>query len=127
MGCAANCVSFNLSNCQLASVASNRLNNGKSITNLEYLHAKEKGIPTYVFVDKQLHDNMRIWRSNKDAIFSTVVDNPKIYEFVSGIYDESNLAHQTTINNRKTQVWIAPNLRNLINHISGNYCTTIFC
>ena len=65
------------------------MDNGKSITNLEYLHAKEKGIPTYVFVDKQLHDNMRIWRSNKDAIFSTVVDNPKIYEFVSGIYDES--------------------------------------
>lgn len=62
---------------------------GKSITNLEYLHAKEKGIPIYVFVDKQLYDNMIIWRSNKDANFTGVVDNPKIFEFVSGIYDES--------------------------------------
>lgn len=62
---------------------------GKSITNLEYLHAKEKGIPIYVFVDKQLYDNMKIWRSNKGANFEGVVDNPKIFEFVSGIYDES--------------------------------------
>ena len=62
---------------------------GKSITNLEYLHAKEKGIPIYVFVDKQLYDHMKIWRSNKDANFTTVVDNPKIFEFVSEIYDES--------------------------------------
>ena len=62
---------------------------GKSITNLEYLHAKEKGIPIYVFVDKQLYDHMKIWRSNKEANFTTVVDNPKIFEFVSEIYDES--------------------------------------
>ena len=65
------------------------MESGKSITNLEYLHAKAKGIPIYVFVDKQLYDNMKIWRSNKDANFTGVVDNPKIFEFVSGIYDES--------------------------------------
>lgn len=65
------------------------MESGKSITNLEYLHAKAKGIPIYVFVDKQLYDNMKIWRSNKEAIFTGVVDNPKIFEFVSGIYDES--------------------------------------
>lgn len=62
---------------------------GKSITNLEYLHAKAKGIPIFVFVDKQLYDHMKIWRSNKDADFSAVVDNPQLFEFVSGIYDES--------------------------------------
>lgn len=61
---------------------------GKSITNLEYLHAKEKGIPIYVFVDKKLYDNMEIWRMNKEADFTSVVDNPKIFEFVSEIYDE---------------------------------------
>ena len=65
------------------------MESGKSITNLEYLHAKAKGLPIYVFVDKQLYDNMKIWRSNKDANFTGVVDNPKIFEFVSGIYDES--------------------------------------
>lgn len=64
---------------------------GKSITNLEYLHAKAKGIPLFVFVSKQLYNNLPLWRANKDGDFSSIVDNPKIFEFVSEIYDE---AHQ---------------------------------
>lgn len=62
---------------------------GKSITNLEYLHAKAKGIPTFVFVDKQLYNQFKIWEVNKDGNFSKVVDNPQIFEFVSEIYAES--------------------------------------
>ena len=62
---------------------------GKSITNLEYLHAKAKGIPIFVFVDKQLHNNLRTWAANKTADFSGIVDNPKIFEFVSEIKNES--------------------------------------
>ena len=61
---------------------------GKSITNLEYLHAKAKGIPIYVFVSKQLNNSLPLWRNNKNGDFSSVVDNPKIFEFVSEIYDE---------------------------------------
>ena len=64
---------------------------GKSITNLEYLHAKAKGIPIYVFVSRQLYNNLPLWRNNKDCDFSSVVDNPKLFEFVAEIYDE---AHQ---------------------------------
>ena len=63
---------------------------GKSITNLEYLHAKAKGIPLFVFVSKQLYNNLPLWRANKNGDFSAVVDNPKIFEFVSDIYDESH-------------------------------------
>ena len=63
---------------------------GKSITNLEYLHAKAKGIPMFIFVSKQINNNLSFWKNNKDADFSSVVDNPKIFEFVSEIYDESN-------------------------------------
>lgn len=63
---------------------------GKSITNLEYLHAKAKGIPIYVFVKNQLKNYLPIWRANKNGDFSTVVDNTKIFEFVDGIYDESH-------------------------------------
>ena len=62
---------------------------GKSITNLEYLHAKAKGIPVYVFVNKQLKNYLPIWRANKNGDFSSVVDSTKIFEFVDGIYDES--------------------------------------
>ncbi|MCH5193417.1 MAG: DUF4062 domain-containing protein [Oscillospiraceae bacterium] len=62
---------------------------GKSITNLEYLHAKAKGIPIFIFVSKQLYNNLPLWKSNKDGDFSSVVDNPQIFEFVSEIYDEA--------------------------------------
>lgn len=62
---------------------------GKSITNLEYLHAKAKGVPVFVFVDKQLHSQFKIWEANKDVNFSTVVDNPQLFQFVSEIYSES--------------------------------------
>lgn len=65
------------------------MENGKSITNLEYLHAKAKGIPVFVFVDKQLYNYLKIWKTNKTGNFSAVVDNPQIFEFVSGIYNES--------------------------------------
>lgn len=62
---------------------------GKSITNLEYLHAKAKGIPVFVFVDKQLHSHLKIWEANKEGDFSAIVDNPQIFKFVSEIYNES--------------------------------------
>jgi hypothetical protein len=32
--------------------------NGKSITNLEYLHAKAKGIPLFIFISKQIYNNL---------------------------------------------------------------------
>ena len=64
------------------------LDSGKSITNLEYLHAKAKGIPIYVFVSKQLYNTLPVWRANKSGDFSSVVDNSKIFEFVAEIYDE---------------------------------------
>ncbi len=61
---------------------------GKSITNLEYLHARAKGIPTFVFVNKQLYDSLPLWRSNPTGDFSSIVDNSQIYEFIASIYDE---------------------------------------
>lgn len=62
---------------------------GKSITNLEYLHAKAKGIPLFVFVDKQLYATWNVWKGNKDGDYSSLVDNPKMFEFISDIYDGS--------------------------------------
>lgn len=62
---------------------------GKSIVNLEYRQAKAKGIPVFVFVDKQLYSQLERWEANKDGNFSTVADNPQLLEFVSEIYSES--------------------------------------
>lgn len=60
---------------------------GKSITNLEYLHAKAKGIPLFIFVDKDLYTIWRMWQNNKDGDYSAQVDTPKIFDFISDIYD----------------------------------------
>lgn len=55
---------------------------GKSITNLEYLEAKKKGIPVYVFVNSNVMNILPIWKNNPDADFSSHVENKKVLEFV---------------------------------------------
>jgi hypothetical protein len=60
---------------------------GKSITNIEYLEAKAKGIPCYVFVQKPLLAALPIWRKNSSGDFSDVVDSPLLFEFVESLRD----------------------------------------
>lgn len=60
---------------------------GKSITNLEYLEAAARGIPKYVFVKSEILSLLPIWRANPDADFSSTVDTPKLFEFVSHLRD----------------------------------------
>ncbi|MFM5028918.1 DUF4062 domain-containing protein [Aeromonas rivipollensis] len=59
--------------------------NGKSITNLEYLEAKRKGIPIYVFVNTGVMNALPIWKNNPDADFSSHVENKKVFEFVETV------------------------------------------
>jgi hypothetical protein len=61
--------------------------NGKSVTNLEYLEAKLKGIPCYVFVQKPILTAFSIWQKNRSCDFSEFVDSPKLFEFVESLYD----------------------------------------
>lgn len=58
---------------------------GKSITNLEYLSAKAKGIPIYIFVMRSILDILPVWIANQNGDFSSVVDSPKLFEFVKDI------------------------------------------
>ena len=55
---------------------------GKSVTNLEYLMAKAKGIPIFAFVQRDLLALLPIWEANPAADFSRAVDTPKLFEFV---------------------------------------------
>jgi len=55
---------------------------GKSITNTEYLYAKQKGIPVYIFVLKSIITILPVWKKNKDADFSGTVESNKVFEFV---------------------------------------------
>lgn len=56
---------------------------GKSITNLEYLEAKSIGIPKYVFVKREVLALLPVWQSNPEADFTSVADNPKLFEFIA--------------------------------------------
>ena len=64
---------------------------GKSITNLEYINAKAKGIPIYVFVSKDILAILPIWERNPEADFTNVVDNPQLFEFVAGLRGKENI------------------------------------
>lgn len=62
---------------------------GKSITNTEYLHAKQKGIPVYVFIFKPLITILPIWKKNLNADFSETVDSTKVFEFVEELREKN--------------------------------------
>src|ERR1017187_3611365 len=46
---------------------------GKSITNLEYIEAKAKGLPIYVFVLKKILDMIPVWKENPNRNFEGIV------------------------------------------------------
>lgn len=55
---------------------------GKSITNMEYLKARAKGIPIYVFIEKSVLNAVAIWKANPDGDFSSVVDSTRVFDFI---------------------------------------------
>ncbi len=57
----------------------------RSVTNLEYLAAKAKGIPIYAFVLKDVLGLLPIWKKNPDADFSSAVDDPRIFDFIDQV------------------------------------------
>jgi hypothetical protein len=57
------------------------------VTNLEYIEAKAKGIPIYIFVAKNIISFLPVWRKNKEADFSEVVDSNRLFEFVESLRD----------------------------------------
>lgn len=61
------------------------LDSGKSITNTEFLTAVEKGIPIYTFAKKEMLSILPVWEKNPNMNLSGIVDNEKIFEFLSDI------------------------------------------
>jgi hypothetical protein len=61
--------------------------NGKSVTNLEYLAAKAKGIPRYVFVKRPIRTAHSDWQKNRSGDFSEIVDSSKLFEFLETLSD----------------------------------------
>ncbi len=64
---------------------------GKSVTNLEYLTARAKGIPIYVLAMRSIIDMLPVWKDNPGGNFQKFVDTPSLFEFVSNIRDSGNM------------------------------------
>jgi Domain of unknown function (DUF4062) len=62
---------------------------GRSVTNLEYLEAKKRELPIYVFVRNEILHNLPVWKANPHADFSQVVDSTKLFAFVEGLRGEA--------------------------------------
>ena len=71
----------------VGNIYGSQINCDKSITNTEYSYAKRLGIPTYIFIYKQILTILPVWEKNKDGDFSKIVDSTKIFEFVKQIRD----------------------------------------
>lgn len=64
---------------------------GKSITNLEYINARAKGIPIYVFVNKEILTILQVWERNPMSDYGNIVDNSQLFEFVSELRGKENI------------------------------------
>lgn len=60
-------------------------NTAASVTNVEYLTARQKRIPVYAFVESGIVPLLSMWRANPEADFSHEVDTPKLFEFVERV------------------------------------------
>jgi hypothetical protein len=67
------------------------LETGKSITNLEFLTAKNKNIPIYTFIDKKVLNALSFWKNNKESNFNGIVDNVQIFDFIEDIRENHKL------------------------------------
>jgi hypothetical protein len=63
---------------------------GKSITNLEYLEARAKGVPVYAFVLKRILNVLPVWKKNPEANYEGTVDTPKLFAFVDSLRSAQN-------------------------------------
>ena len=54
----------------------------KSVTNLEFVEARARGVPAYVFVSRDVLAQLRVWKANPEADYSSVIDTPRVFEFI---------------------------------------------
>ncbi len=57
----------------------------RSVTNIEYLTARAKGVPIYVFVHRDVLAVLPVWEANPATDFSRVVDTSELFRFVSEV------------------------------------------
>ena len=63
----------------------------KSVTNVEYLTARAKGIPVFAFVEQRVLAQLPTWKRNPTADFTDTVDTPKLFEFIDKVRAEDSV------------------------------------
>jgi len=57
----------------------------KSIVNIEYDIAVQNHKDVFVFVDERVYNLLEVWHTNKEADFSSVVEDSYVFEFIESI------------------------------------------
>ena len=60
----------------------------KSVTNLEFVEARTRSMPLYVFVSRDVLAQLRVWKTNPEADYSNVVDTPRVFEFIDSFHGD---------------------------------------
>lgn len=63
----------------------------RSVTNIEYLAARAKGIPIYVFIKRNVAALLPVYGDNPDADFSSTVDDSRLLEFAAQVRNEDKV------------------------------------
>jgi hypothetical protein len=63
----------------------------RSVTNLEYLAARAKGIPIYAFVDSRILTLLPRWKANKEGDFRDDVDDCRVFEFLEEVREQHKI------------------------------------
>lgn len=63
---------------------------GKSVTNLEYREAVNKGIPIYIFLLRDTEALYQAWKSKRLQSDPKDIDNLQLFEFIDEIYASGN-------------------------------------
>ena len=63
----------------------------RSITNLEYMTARAKGIPIFAFVHRDVLALLPLVEKNPNADFTGVVDSPKLFDFIREVRSQDRV------------------------------------
>jgi len=78
-----------------------KIDPSKSITNAEYIAAKELGIPVFTFIKKELLSDHYVFQKNKEKEFSSEIEYPSVenQKYAENIFTFINTVRSSNVNN----------------------------
>jgi hypothetical protein len=63
----------------------------RSVTNIEYLAARAKGVAIYVFMEKKLEPLIALWKAQPNVDLTSQIDTPDLLRFIDGIRSDDKV------------------------------------